>query len=64
MYEQVKKSAGNRCLVILEGLDEMAAEHQKSDPFLVRVGGSHDKKSESLWRIHFPIYPLRNFCCS
>ena len=25
-YEQVKKSAGSRCLVILEGWDEMAAE--------------------------------------
>ncbi|XP_065903428.1 NACHT, LRR and PYD domains-containing protein 3-like isoform X2 [Dysidea avara] len=36
-YEQVKKSAGSRCLVILEGLDEMAAEHQDSDKFLVRV---------------------------
>ncbi|XP_065901515.1 NACHT, LRR and PYD domains-containing protein 3-like isoform X2 [Dysidea avara] len=36
-YEQVKKSAGSRCLVILEGLDEMAARRQDSDPFLVRV---------------------------
>ena len=37
MYEQMKKSAGSGCLVILERLDEMAAEHQKCDPFLVRV---------------------------
>ncbi|XP_065901494.1 NACHT, LRR and PYD domains-containing protein 3-like isoform X2 [Dysidea avara] len=37
MYEQMKKSAGIRCLVILEGLDEMSAEHRESDPFLVRV---------------------------
>ena len=36
-YKQVKKSAGSRCLVILEGLDEMAAERRKNDPFLVRV---------------------------
>jgi len=36
-YEQVKKSAGSRCLVILEGWDEMAAERRESDPFLVRV---------------------------
>ncbi|XP_065901940.1 NACHT, LRR and PYD domains-containing protein 3-like isoform X3 [Dysidea avara] len=36
-YEQVKKSAGSKCLVILEGLDEMAAERRESDPFLVRV---------------------------
>ena len=36
-YEQVKKSAGRRCLVILEGWDEMAAEHRESDVFLVHV---------------------------
>ena len=36
-YKQVKKSAGSRCLVILEGLDEMAAEHRESDPFFVRL---------------------------
>ncbi|XP_065900737.1 NACHT, LRR and PYD domains-containing protein 3-like isoform X3 [Dysidea avara] len=36
-HEQVRKSAGSRCLVILEGLDEMAAERRESDPFLVRV---------------------------
>ena len=37
MYEQVKKSAGYRCLLILEGLDEMAAERRESDPFLEQV---------------------------
>ncbi|XP_065898529.1 NACHT, LRR and PYD domains-containing protein 3-like isoform X2 [Dysidea avara] len=37
MYKQVNKSAGSRCLVILEGLDEMAIERRESDPFLVRV---------------------------
>ncbi|XP_065898508.1 protein NLRC3-like isoform X2 [Dysidea avara] len=36
-YEQMKKSAGSRCLVILEGWDEITAEHRESDPFLVRV---------------------------
>ena len=36
-YEQVKKSAGSRCLVILEGWDEMPAERRESDPFLTRV---------------------------
>ena len=36
-YEQVKKSVGSRCLVILEGLDEMVAEHRENDPFLVSV---------------------------
>jgi len=36
-YEQVKKLAGNRCLLILKGLDEMAFERRESDPFLVQV---------------------------
>ncbi|XP_065888349.1 NACHT, LRR and PYD domains-containing protein 3-like isoform X2 [Dysidea avara] len=36
-YEQVKKSAGSRCLVILEGLDEMTADRRENDPFLLRV---------------------------
>ena len=40
-YEQVKKSAGSRCLVILEGWDEMAAERRENDPFLVRVVKRH-----------------------
>ena len=36
-YKQVKKTAGSRCLVILEGWDEMAAECREKDPFLVDV---------------------------
>ncbi|XP_065920759.1 protein NLRC3-like isoform X2 [Dysidea avara] len=36
-YKQVKKSAGNRCLLILEGWDEMAAIRRDNDPFLVRL---------------------------
>jgi len=36
-YEQVKKAAGKRCLVILEGLDEISNKCQKSDKFLERV---------------------------
>jgi len=36
-YKIVKKSAGSRCLLILEGWDEMPAEHRESDPFLVDV---------------------------
>ena len=34
-YYQLKKSAGNRCLIILEGLDELAVNRQKTDPFLL-----------------------------
>ncbi|XP_065890993.1 uncharacterized protein [Dysidea avara] len=36
-YEHMKKSAGSRCLVILEGLDEMPAECRWNDTFLVRI---------------------------
>ena len=36
-YQQLKKSAGSRCLIILEGLDEMAADRQKSDRFFIRL---------------------------
>ena len=34
-YEQMKKSAGSRCLIILEGFDELAIDHRQSDPFLL-----------------------------
>ena len=34
-YQQLKKSAGNRCLIILEGFDEIAIKHRQSDPFLL-----------------------------
>ena len=37
IYQLFKKSAGNRCLIILEGLDEMAADRQKSDQFFIRL---------------------------
>ena len=33
-YQQLRKSAGSRCLIILEGLDEM---HQKDDKFFTRL---------------------------
>ncbi|XP_065901022.1 NACHT, LRR and PYD domains-containing protein 3-like isoform X2 [Dysidea avara] len=36
-YEQVNKSAGARCLVILEGLDEIGVKRQEKDKFLVCV---------------------------
>ena len=36
-YEQMKKSAGSRCLIILEGLDEMSVYHRQNDPFLIRL---------------------------
>ena len=37
VYEQMELAGGSRCLIILEGLDEMAADRQKSDPFFIRL---------------------------
>ena len=34
-YQQLMKSAGSRCLIILEGLDEMAVDRRQNDPFLI-----------------------------
>ena len=36
-YQQMKKLAGSRCLIILEGLDEMAADQQKQDHFFTHL---------------------------
>ena len=36
-YQLLEKSAGRRCLIILEGLDEMSVDHQKNDPFLTSL---------------------------
>ena len=36
-YQQVKESAGSRCLIILEGFDELAIDHRQSDLFLLRL---------------------------
>ena len=36
-YQQLKKSAGSRCLLVLEGLDEMAADRRKSDQFYIHL---------------------------
>ena len=35
VYKQVESIAGNRCLIILEGLDEMEIKRQKSDRFFI-----------------------------
>ena len=34
-YQQVKKSEGSRCLIILEGFDELSINRRQSDPFLL-----------------------------
>ena len=33
-YQLLEKSAGRRCLIILEGLDELSSDGQQNDPFL------------------------------
>ena len=37
VYQQLKKSGGSRCLIILEGLDEIAADHLERDEFYIRL---------------------------
>ena len=34
-YQQLNKSTGSRCLIILEGFDEIAVNRRQSDPFLL-----------------------------
>ena len=36
-YKQLQNSAGSRCLIILEGFDELAISRRNSDPFLIRL---------------------------
>ena len=36
-YQELKRSAGRKCLIILEGLDEIAADCQESDRFFIRL---------------------------
>ena len=40
-YKRMMDSAGSRCLIALEGLDEMAAEHRQTDPFLCSLYRRH-----------------------
>ena len=36
-YQQLKKSAGSRCLIILEGFDEITINRRQNDSFLLRL---------------------------
>ena len=36
-YQQLKKLVGSRCLFILEGLDEITADHHKHDQFYIHL---------------------------
>ena len=41
-YQELKRSAGSRCLIVLEGLDEMSADHLRSDRFFIRLTKYHN----------------------
>ena len=46
-YRQLKKSAGSRCLMILEGFDELAVSCRQNDPFLIRLIEKCNKLEEA-----------------
>ena len=46
-YQLLEKSAGRRCLIILEGLDEMSANRRHNDPFLQSLVKAYDKLQEA-----------------
>ena len=46
-YQLLEKSAGRRCLIILEGLDEMSADHRQNDPFLTSLVKEYNKLQEA-----------------
>ena len=47
VYEQIELIEGTRCLIILEGLDEMAADCQKNDRFFNRLIKDHTVLEEA-----------------
>ena len=46
-YQLLEKSAGRRCLIILEGLDEISADHRQNDPFLTSLVNEYNKLQEA-----------------
>ena len=46
-YQQLKKSAGSRCLIILEGFDELAISCRQNDPFLISLIKKCNKLEEA-----------------
>ena len=47
-YQQLKTSRGRRCLIILEGFDEMSVDHRQNDPFLIRLIKKCNKLEEAI----------------
>ena len=46
-YQLLEKSAGRRCLIILEGLDEISTDCRQNDPFLIGLITEHHKLQEA-----------------
>ena len=46
-YQLLEKSAGRRCLIILEGLDEMSVDRWQNDPFLISLVKDNNKLQEA-----------------
>ena len=46
-YQLLEKSAGKRCLIILEGLDEMSSDRRHNDPFLTSLVKDCNKLQEA-----------------
>ena len=46
-YQLLEKSAGRRCLIILEGLDEVSSDHRQNDPFLISLVRECNKLQEA-----------------
>ena len=47
-YQQLKISRGRRCLIILEGFDEMTVDCRENDPFLIRLIKKYNKLEEAI----------------
>lgn len=47
-FKQIMDSAGSRCLIILEGLDELAAERRQNDLFLCSLLKQHPLLKEAI----------------
>ena len=48
LYRQLMKLEGRRCLIVLEGLDEIPIDYHKSDPFLKQLIYDHTVLKEAV----------------
>ena len=59
-YQKLRKSTGSRCLIILEGLDEMAVDRQQNDEFFVRLVKEHTFLEDAVILITSNHQPVRS----